>query len=281
MWDLTWLITRIAWSDALDILMVAFFFFWIFYAIRGTRAVPLVRGITALIVLLAVLTRLVKLPVFSWLIGQMLPAFIVGVPVLFQPELRRALEQLGRGSLFLVPSSNNEKIETVIANVVKAVDQMAANNVGALIVFERKTGLQEYVDTGVYIDADVSSELLLSIFDHNVVLHDGAVIIRHERLVAAACVMPLTAAFLADRELGLRHRAALGITEEGDAIAVVVSEERGAISITHNGRIIRNIDTQRLESILRAFLIIKTKAQTGFWSRLRNWQSKRRSSAGY
>ena len=275
MWNLTWLIARIDWSDGLDILMVAFFFFWIFYAIRGTRAVPLVRGITALIIFLAVLTRLVKLPVFSWLIDKLLPAFLVGVPVLFQPELRRALEQLGRSPLFLVSPGNNEKIGSVIANVVKAVGQMAANDVGALIVFERQTGLQEYVDTGVYINADVSSELLLSIFDHNVVLHDGAVIIRQGRLVAAACVIPLTTAFLADRELGLRHRAAIGITEEGDAIAVVVSEERGAISITHNGRIIRDIDVKRLESILRAFLIIRTSKPTSFRERLRNLRPKK------
>lgn len=281
MWDITWLITRIEWSDALDILMVAFFFFWIFYAIRGTRAVPLVRGITALIVGLAILTRLVKLPVFTWLIGEMVPALLVGIPVLFQPELRRALEQLGRSPLLFVPPSDDEKLKKAIANVVKAVEQMAANNVGALIVFERQTGLQEYIDTGVSIDADISSELLLSIFDHHVVLHDGAVIIRHERLVAAACVMPLTAAFLADRELGLRHRAALGITEEGDAIAVVVSEERGSISITHSGRIIRNVDAKRLESILRAFLIVKVKTPTGLWGRVRHWWSNRHNSASY
>lgn len=281
MWNIEWLIARISWNDVLDILIVAFFFFWIFYAIRGTRAVPLVRGITALLISLALLTRLVPLRAFTWLIEKLLPAFLVGVPVLFQPELRRALEQLGRSPLLLVPQNNSEKIEGIIDEIVKAVRIMADNNVGALIVFERQTGLQEYIDTGVYVDADVSSELLLSIFDHHVILHDGAVIVRNGRLVAAACVMPLTAAFLADRELGLRHRAAIGITEEGDAVAVVVSEERGAISLTHNGRIIRDLDVTRLESILRAFLIPKAATSTGLLQRWRISKTKDMNETRY
>ncbi len=255
MWNIDWLFKRIEWTDGLDIAMVALFFFWIFYAIRGTRAVPLVRGITALLILLALLTRLFELRAFSWLVEQLLPAFLVGIPVLFQPELRRALGQLGRGRVFVLSQKDSERMLRAIESVVQAVGYMAERNVGALIVFERQTGLQEYVETGVVVDAQVTSELLTTIFDHNTILHDGAVIIRNGRLVAAACVMPLTAAFLADRELGLRHRAAIGITEDADAISVVVSEERGAISLTHSGRIIRDIDTRRLESILRAFLI--------------------------
>ncbi|MBN2389589.1 MAG: diadenylate cyclase CdaA [Anaerolineae bacterium] len=269
MWNLMWLLERLTWIDGLDILIVAFFFFMVFYAIRGTRAVPLVRGIIALFISLVLLTRLVQLRAFSWLIESLLPAFLVGIPVLFQPELRRALEQLGRTPLLLVEPGDNAKLETMIASVVKAVTYMAAHDVGALIVFERQTGLQEYVDTGVMIDAEVTPELLMSIFDHHVILHDGAVIIRSGRLVAAACVMPLTAAFLADRELGLRHRAAIGITEEGDAVAAVVSEERGQISLTHNGRIIRDIDAKRLESILRAFLVPKVHSSRGLFRKVR------------
>jgi diadenylate cyclase len=269
MWNLVWLLERITWIDGLDILIVAFFFLMVFYAIRGTRAVPLVRGITALLISLVLLTRLVQLRALSWLIESLLPAFLVGIPVLFQPELRRALEQLGRSPLLLVEPGDNTKLETMIASVVKAVTHMAVHDVGALIVFERQTGLQEYIDTGVIIDAEVTPELLMSIFDHHVILHDGAVIIRNGRLVAAACVMPLTAAFLADRELGLRHRAAIGITEEGDAVAVVVSEERGQISLTHNGRIIRDIDAKRLESILRAFLVPKVRSSRGIFHKVR------------
>ena len=242
--------------------MVALFFFWVFYAIRGTRAVPLVRGITALLIFLALLTRIFDLRAFSWLVEQLLPAFLVGIPVLFQPELRRAFEQLGRGRVLMLSQKDSERILHTIESVVQAVDFMAERNIGALIVFERQTGLQEYVETGIIVDAQVTSELLTTIFDHHTILHDGAVIIRNGRLVAASFVMPLSAAFLADRELGLRHRAAIGITEDADAITIVVSEERGAISLTHSGRIIRNIDTKRLESILRAFLIPRRRRWT-------------------
>ena len=263
MWNLEWLIQRISWTDILDILLVAFLFFWIFYAIRGTRAVPLVRGITALLISLAILTRLVELRAFSWLIAQLLPSILLGIPVLFQPELRRALEQLGRGRVLILSQKDTEKLSGMIEQVVAATKQMADRKVGALIVFERHTGLQEHIETGIALDSEVSTELMLTIFDHHTILHDGAVIIRDGRIAAAACVMPLTAAFLADRELGLRHRAAIGITEDADAVAVVVSEERGTISLTHSGRIIRDIDTKRLESILRAFLIPRQQRRNG------------------
>lgn len=273
MWNLGWLLQRISWTDILDIFMVAFLFFWIFYAIRGTRAVPLVRGITALLVSLALLTRLVELRAFSWLISQLLPALLLAIPVLFQPELRRALEQLGRGRLLVLTQRDPERLLTTIENVVKATAYMAEHRVGALIVFERQTGLQEYIETGVWIDGEVSPELLMTIFDHHTILHDGAVIIRDGRLAAAACVLPLTSAFLADRELGLRHRAALGVTEDADAVAVVVSEERGSISVTHSGRIIRDLDTKRLESILRAFIVPKRRTQRRPTSLLRRSSS--------
>lgn len=257
MWDLNWLIQRLTWSDILDIALVSVLFFWLFYAIRGTRALPLVRGLTVLLISLALLSRVVQLRAFSWLIEQLLPAFLVAFPVLFQPELRRAFERLGRGRLLRLSQVDNEQCARAIDAIVTASVYMAARNIGALIVFERQTGLKEYAETGVALDAQVTPELLTTLFDHHTILHDGAVIIHKGRLVAAACVLPLTAAFLTDRELGLRHRAALGVTEDTDAVAVVVSEERGAISLTHNGRIIRDVDAQRLTSILQAFLLPK------------------------
>ncbi|MCU0521095.1 MAG: diadenylate cyclase CdaA [Anaerolineae bacterium] len=269
MWNLEWLVQRISWTDVLDILMVAFLFFWIFYAIRGTRAVPLVRGITALLISLALLTRLIELRAFAWLVAQLLPALLVAIPVLFQPELRRALEQLGRGHLLVLSQRDAERVTGTIQSIVEATGYMAERSIGALIVFERQTGLQEYTETGVLMDAEVTPELITTVFNHHTILHDGAIIVRESRIVAAACVMPLTAAFLADRELGLRHRAAIGITEASDAVAVVVSEERGTISLTHSGRIIRDIDTVRLESILRAFLIPRQRSGQGPLSRIR------------
>ena len=255
MWEFSWLIERLTWLDLLDIFLVALLFFGIFYALRGTRAVPLVRGITALLVSLAFLSRIVRLHAFSWLVAQILPAILVGVPVLFQPELRRILERLGRGNLLTFSSSPpHPKQEQVLDAVVEASQELAKYKVGALIVFERETGLQDYIETGVSLDARVSPDLLNTIFNHNTVLHDGAVIIRDGRLAAAACVMPLTSAFLGDRHLGLRHRAAIGTTEDSDAIAIVISEERGSISLAHNGSILRDLKPQRLTELLDTFL---------------------------
>lgn len=254
MWELQWLIERLSWPDMVDIFLVALLFFVIFYALRGTRAVPLLRGITALLITLALLSRIVRLQALSWLVTQVLPVMLFALPVIFQPELRRALERLGRGSFLARATASSSTHEATISAVATAVRSMAHKKTGALIVFERGTGLQEYIETGVPIDSEVTSELLTTIFDHHTVLHDGAVIIKQHRIAAAACVMPLTSAFVSDRQLGLRHRAAIGITEDSDAIALVVSEERGTISIAHNGRIIRDLDADRLEVILSTFL---------------------------
>ncbi|HEY89081.1 MAG TPA: TIGR00159 family protein [Thermoflexia bacterium] len=255
MWEFSWLLERLSWLDLLDIFLVAFFFFGMFYTLRGTRAVPLVRGITALLVSLAFLSRIVRLHAFSWLVAQILPAILVGIPVLFQPELRRLLERLGRGSFltFNSPPPHPQQ-QRVLDAVVEAARQLAEQKVGALIVFERETGLQDYIETGAPVDAQVTSELLTTIFDHHTILHDGAIIIRAGRLAAAACVMPLTSAALADRHLGLRHRAAIGATEDSDAIALVVSEERGSISLAHNGNLIRDLSSHRLSELLNTFL---------------------------
>jgi len=182
-----------------------------------------------------------------------LPALLLAVPVIFQPELRRALEQLGRTGNYLRFLKRNR--ESPVVNAVKeASHRLSQRRHGALIVFERDTGLQEYVDTGILMNADSSPELLLTIFNKHTELHDGAVIVRNEKLVAAACVMPLSTSSLSDRQMGLRHRAALGISEVSDAVAVVVSEETGQVSIAHNGRIIRRQDPTRLDVILNAFL---------------------------
>ena len=255
MWEFSWLLERLSWLDLLDIFLVALFFFGMFYALRGTRAVPLVRGILALLVSLVFLSRIVRLHAFSWLVSQILPAILIGVPVIFQPELRRILERLGRGDfLAFTATPHPPQPERVLEAVVEAAQQLARHRVGALIVFERETGLQDSLETGVSVDAQVTSELLTTIFDHHTVLHDGAVIIRAGRLAAAACVMPLTSALLDDRHLGLRHRAAIGATEESDAIALVVSEERGSISLAHNGHLIRDLSNHRVTELLNTFL---------------------------
>ncbi|MEA3376413.1 MAG: diadenylate cyclase CdaA [Chloroflexota bacterium] len=252
--DLFWYLQRLGWTDILDVLLVASVFFWLFYLVRGTRAVALLRGVIFLVIVVLLLGGLIELRAFGWLIERALPALLVAVPVIFQPELRRALEQLGRpGTLFGWTAGSREETAQALSTVTETAQALAQRHHGALIVLERQTGLQEFVESGVRLDAEVSYELLLTIFNPNTTLHDGAAIVREGRVLAAACVLPLSTAFLADRQLGLRHRAAIGVTEESDAVAVVVSEERGAISIAHNGRIIRNLDAKRLEKVLHAF----------------------------
>ncbi|NIV39043.1 MAG: TIGR00159 family protein [Anaerolineae bacterium] len=252
--DPLWYLQRLDWVDVLDILLVAFVFFWVLYLMRGTRAVPLLRGVIILIISIALLSGLTRLRAFGWLTQRALPALLVAIPVVFQQELRRALERVGRaGTLFGRATGNRSILEQALVAIAQACRILSERRYGALIVLERETGLQEFVDSGVVLDAAITSDLLVTVFDPHTMLHDGAVIVRHGRLLAAACVLPLSTAFLADRQLGLRHRAAIGVTEESDAIAVVVSEERGSISITHNGRIIRNLDAKRLEKVLQAF----------------------------
>ena len=252
--NLVWYFQRLNLIDLLDILLVAFILFWVLYLVRGTRAVPLLRGVIFLIIVVTLLSSLTRLRAFGWLTQRALPALLVAIPVVFQQELRRALERVGRaGTLFGRGTGSHAALEQALAAIAQACRILSERRQGALIVLERETGLQEFVDSGVLLEAALTSDLLVTIFDPHTMLHDGAVIVRRGRLLAAACVLPLSSAFLADRQLGLRHRAAIGVTEESDAIAVVVSETRGSISIAHNGRIIRNLDAKRLEAVLHAF----------------------------
>jgi len=265
--DLWYLLQRFDWLSALDIALVALLFFVLFQLTRGTQAVQLLRGVIILAVIILLLGNALKLPAFGWLVRNAIPALLVAIPVIFQPELRRALERLGRAGTFLGAPARWSAAETAITETVAACQRLAERRHGALIVFERETGLQDYIETGLQLDAGISSELLQTIFFPNTLLHDGAVIVRGDRVVAAACILPLASGFLADRRLGLRHRAAIGITEETDAIAVVVSEERGSISIAHNGRMIRRLDAQRLEAVLRAFYQPQLRSPLPAWLR--------------
>lgn len=256
--NLLFVFERLNWLSLLDILLVAAIFFGMLYSLRDTQAMSLLRGMIFLFVLLALLTSLVALPAFSWLIANALPALLLAIPVVFAPEIRRALERIGRAGLLVksgrVAHMDNEQ---VIQTVVSAAARLSARRHGALIVFQRLESLEVYIETGVRMEARATPELLLQTFYPNTPLHDGAAIIADGRLVAAACVMPLSSSGILnrspERQMGLRHRAALGISEATDAVAVVVSEETGSISIAHSGRMIRRIDPERLENILLAF----------------------------
>jgi len=252
--ELAALFQRFDWYSLIDVTIVALIIFGLFYLVRGTQAAPLLRGVIILGVIFGILGSVASLPAVSWLFGNALPALLIAIPVIFQPELRRALERVGRVvQIGGQRTRHATDVDQMIGIVAQACQRMADRKHGALIVLERATGLESYADTGVRVDAAITSELIQNIFFRNAPLHDGAVIIRDYRLLAAACILPLTSSYMSDRRLGLRHRAAIGITEATDAIAIVVSEEHGTISIAHNGRIIRRLDAARLETILRAF----------------------------
>ena len=249
---------RLNWLSVLDILLVTLIFFVILYSLRDTQAMVLLRGVIFLVVALVLLTTVVELPAFSLLIQSMLPALLLAIPVIFAPEIRRALERLGRAGTFIPANpSSNEHTQKVIHAVVEATARLSARQHGALIAIQRQDSLDQYIETGVQMRAHVTPELLLQIFYPDTPLHDGAVVIAEGRIVAAACVMPLSASGVLnrspERQMGLRHRAALGISEVSDAVSVVVSEQSGSISISHAGRMIRRIDPERLENILAAF----------------------------
>lgn len=250
--ELVDLAPQFTWSSILDILMVALVFYGLFRLFQGTQAVALLRGI--LVIALIFVLAASRFTAFGWLLKNALPMVLVAIPVIFQPELRRALERLGRSApLVMGRGSREAAAQQVIYEVSQAVEALARERTGALIVLEGETGLEEYIESGERIDADVSARLLTTIFFPGTPLHDGAVIIRGDRIIAAACVLPLTQRDLADSSLGTRHRAAVGITEQNDAVAIVVSEETGIVSLSRSGRIARRLDGQRLRTIMQAF----------------------------
>ncbi len=244
------------WNNVLDILIVAVFAYWVLLLIRGTRAVQLLLGLLVLFAIWGV-ASLLKLTVTLFLLERLALVALIAIPVIFQPELRRALGQIGRiGSLnrLLVPSAE-AGVERVVDELVRGTLLIKQQRHGALIVVERGTGLQDYGETGVPINGRLTAELLASIFFRHSPLHDGAVIVRGDQIVAAACLLPLEegASPLAQR-YGMRHRAALSISGQTDAVVIVVSEETSNVSIAHNGRIIGALDEERLRRVLGSLL---------------------------
>lgn len=241
------------WQSILDIGLVTLVFYLLLRLFQGTQAMQLLRGILIIGLGIAAVTNFVNLTAFSWLARTSSLAVLVAIPVIFQPELRRALERVGRSNFFFARRNGGASTQQLITEIVRAMEQMSNRRHGALIVMEGESGLAEYVDQGVAIDAEVTSELLQTIFFPNTALHDGAVIIQGQRIAAGGCVLPLTQQELKDSALGTRHRAAIGITEQTDALTLVVSEETGTMSVTRNGRILRRLDVNRLRRILTEF----------------------------
>jgi diadenylate cyclase len=234
--------------DVLDILMIALLIYWAFLLLKGTAAIALLRGAAIILIAIVFLARSLNLEVLDFVIRNSLTGLIIAVPIIFQPEIRRALERVGRTGLWARPT-----YEDVIDTISKTATDLAARRHGALIVFERETGLQNYVDSGIAVDAVPTPELLEGIFFPNAPLHDGAVIMRENRVVAAGCTLPLSETRLSG-EMGLRHRAGLGVTEGTDAVSLVISEESGAIAVAADGRLYANLDKTRLRGLLTRLL---------------------------
>ncbi|URN96245.1 MAG: diadenylate cyclase CdaA [Candidatus Pristimantibacillus lignocellulolyticus] len=237
-------------KDIIDVGIVAFIIYKVMILVRGTRAVQLLKGVFVLVATWAISTWF-NLYTLKWLMGQMFNWGIVMVLILFQPELRRALEQLGRGNFFSRGSSLDAAgLSEQIEEIIRAVRTMAKRKVGALIVFERKTGVSEMIESGIAMESKISSELLMNIFTPNSPLHDGAVIVRGNQIMAAGCYLPLSENPFISKELGTRHRAGIGVSEVSDAISLIVSEETGQISLSLNGLIVRDINEESLISKL-------------------------------
>jgi diadenylate cyclase len=245
----------------LDIALVTGMFYWLFRSLWGTRAVQLLQGIAVILVMMLILGSVLPFTTMRWIFETVLqPALVVAIPVVFQPELRRLVESLGQTNRFwginFRRRTQSEDRMAMVKTTARAAQLLSQQNIGALIVFERNSGLQEYADRGVHLDARMSVPLLMAIFHPNAPLHDMAVLIRGERILAANVVLPLSEEMGGARRYGTRHRAARGITEQTDAVVLVVSEETGAITIVHDGQMISQLNEERVVGILTNLLQI-------------------------
>ncbi|WP_338752650.1 diadenylate cyclase CdaA [Bacillus sp. FJAT-52991] len=262
-------------SNILDILLVWFVVYKLLMIIRGTKAVQLLKGIFVIVIIRSV-SGLLGLDTLSWLMQQALTWGFLAVIIIFQPEVRRALEQLGRGRLFSRTMSQEDEDQLkMIDALVKSVGYMAKRRIGALISIERETGMNDYIETGIAMNSTISSELLINIFIPNTPLHDGAVIIQKNQISAAGCYLPLSENPFISKELGTRHRAALGVSEVTDSITIVVSEETGAVSIAKNGDLYRELSPEDFKQLLQHDLL--TVEKNDFSNR---WIWKGRKSNG-
>ncbi|USS91372.1 diadenylate cyclase CdaA [Fructilactobacillus carniphilus] len=248
-------------SNVLDILVVWILIYELFMLLKGTRSIQLLRGIVVLVIA-KVLSWYLGLTMTSWILDQVINWGVIGCIVIFQPEIRRGLEKLGQQSVFKQSQQANERTEKVIKALDGAIQYLSKRRIGALIAIQMKTGLEEWIEKGIALDADVSSELLINIFIPNTPLHDGAVIIKDDRIAAANAYLPPSDSNLIPRELGTRHRAAVGLSEVTDAITIVVSEETGEVSFTQNNELLRGMSREDYLKYLRSHLLQPSQKKT-------------------
>ncbi|MCD4801758.1 MAG: diadenylate cyclase CdaA [Anaerolineales bacterium] len=277
LWNyLLFIFKRASWLSVVDILLVAAVVFFLLYTLRDTKALVLLRGVLFLIVVISLLSSLRVLPAFSWLTANTLPTMLLAIPVIFAPEIRRVLERIGRTGSILAQDNFSTETERIIQTVVHASRRIAERKYGGLIVFSRLDSLQAYIETGVRLGAIVNPETLIQIFYPKTPLHDGAIIIADEVIAAAGCVLPLSSSGVLEespeRSMGLRHRAALGVAEESDAIAVVISEETGIVSLAYDGKIDKYVPLDELQGKLNGFFKSDQASKSLFARLINNFQ---------
>lgn len=261
--------------NILDIIVVSYIFYKGYMLIKETRAEQLLKGIL-LIVLLIPISKWLQLTMLNWILSSIITIAVLSSMIIFQPEIRRALEHIGRRAFAEKHFLEDESIrDRVITAIVNAVENLSKSRTGALIIIEQLTGLGEIINTGIKIDALISAALLENIFVVNTPLHDGATIIRNDRIIASGCFLPLTSDSELNKQLGTRHRAALGISETSDALTIVVSEETGTISLAVNGRLTRNYDKNKLKDILIRIIKSRSNKKMTFKERVKSWKLKK------
>ena len=251
-----WVDLQNGWRPAVEILILAVLIYYAFRFVRGTRGWPVVIGFVVVLLALTAVTTLLKLQVLRWILGSASVFIALGAVVIFQPEIRRMLAELGNLPLFASSHEQRESIEVII----QTVERLADVKIGALIAIEQSIQLQEAVESGIKVDCDVSSEMLETIFFPSNAVHDGGVIIKGDRIAYAACIFPLSQRSDLNKSLGTRHRAAIGLSEETDALVVVVSEENGMISHAHKGQLVRGVTPEELRAFLTSVILRPAKA---------------------
>ena len=261
---LVFLLSTIRITDVIDIFIVSFMFYKLFALIKGTRATQLIKGIL-FIFIGSKLSEFFKLYTISWILNNAVTVGFIAILIVFQPELRRILEHIGNNKLLKpVNFEESRSNANVIEEIVKATYSLAGKKIGALMVLERKTGLRDIIETGISLNSDISYELLMNIFIPNTPLHDGAVVISNDHIIAASCFLPLTDNKQISMELGTRHRAGIGISEKSDAIVIVVSEETGYVSICEKSKINRNVSKEYLLNYLVENFVVEEKNTNSF-----------------
>ncbi|HAQ54892.1 MAG TPA: TIGR00159 family protein [Anaerovibrio sp.] len=267
------LIRTVGFWDVVDILIVAVILYKVYEMLQDTRAITLLKGLIVLMIV-TLLAGFLELHVISWLLQKTVTLLFVALPIVFQPELRRALERLGQGRfLGLDQYLDVEEANSLTNEIDKAVFNMADKKIGALLVIEKNVGINEIIDTGIKIEGLITTEFLMNVFIPNTPLHDGAAVVRGKRLVAAGCYLPLTENRSLSSELGTRHRAAIGLSEQCDAVIIIVSEETGVVSVAENGRIERYMTHDSLRQRIRP-LFVKEKSSIKFKDIIANWRKK-------